>query len=87
METLLSIFAEIDDPRDHTAQYTLSAMLFIALAATLCGATAWTEVADYAEANLTALSEIVVGTLAQLMRGQHGLVVLLLVLHDYSKRK
>jgi hypothetical protein len=31
METLLSIFAEIDDPRDHTAQYLLSSMLFIAL--------------------------------------------------------
>jgi predicted transposase YbfD/YdcC len=59
METLLSIFAEIDDPRDHTAQYTLSAMLFIALAATLCGATACTEIADYAAANLAELSEIV----------------------------
>ena len=59
METLLLIFAEIDDPRDHTAQYTLSAMLFIALAATLCGATACTEIADYAAANLTELSEIV----------------------------
>lgn len=59
METLLSIFAEIDDPRDHTVQYPLSAMLFIALAATLCGATACTEIADYAEANLTELSEIV----------------------------
>ena len=30
METLLSIFAEIDDPRDHTAQYLLSSMLFVA---------------------------------------------------------
>ena len=59
METLLSIFAEIDDPRDHTVQYTLSAMLFIALAATLCGATACTEIADYTAANLTELSEIV----------------------------
>jgi hypothetical protein len=59
METLLSIFAEIDDPRDHTAQYPLSAMLFIALAATLCGAQACTEMADYAEANLADLSEIV----------------------------
>jgi predicted transposase YbfD/YdcC len=59
METLLSIFAEIDDPRDHTAQYLLSSMLFIALAATLCGATACTEIADYAEANLAELSEIV----------------------------
>jgi predicted transposase YbfD/YdcC len=59
METLLSIFTEIDDPRDHTAQYLLSSMLFVALAATLCGATACTEIADYAEANLSELSEIV----------------------------
>ena len=59
MGTLLSIFAEIDDPRDHTAQYLLSSMLFIALAATLCGATACTEIADDAEANLAELSEIV----------------------------
>jgi predicted transposase YbfD/YdcC len=59
METLLSIFAEIDDPRDHTAQYLLSSMLFIALAATLCGAKACTEIADYAEANLAELSEII----------------------------
>ena len=59
METLLSIFAEIDDPRDHTAQYLLSSMLFIALAATLCGATACTVIADYPEANLAELSEIV----------------------------
>src|SRR6185295_13931134 len=59
METLLSIFAEIDDPRDHTAQYLLSSMLFIALAATLCGAKACTEIADYAETNLAELSEIV----------------------------
>jgi len=34
-------------------------MLFIALAATLCGAQACTEIADYAEANLAELSEIV----------------------------
>ena len=59
METLLSIFAEVDDPRDHTSQYPLASMLFIALAATLCGAKACTEIADYGEANLAELSEIV----------------------------
>jgi len=36
MEAVLAIFADIDDPRDHTAQYELPALLFMALAATLC---------------------------------------------------
>jgi hypothetical protein len=38
MESVLAIFAASDDPRDHTAQYELPALRFIALAATLCGA-------------------------------------------------
>ena len=33
-ETILSILAEIDSPRDHTSQSPLASMLFIALAAT-----------------------------------------------------
>jgi hypothetical protein len=37
VDAILDIFASIDDPRDRTAQYDLSAMLFIALAAKLCG--------------------------------------------------
>jgi len=59
METILSIFAEIDDLRDHTVQYPLASMLFIALAATLCGAKACTEIANYAAANLDELSEVI----------------------------
>ena len=40
MEAVLAIFADIDDPRDHRTQYELPALLFMALAATLCGAPA-----------------------------------------------
>ncbi len=59
MEAVLAIFAEVDDPRDHTAQYELSALLFIALAATLCGARSCVDMADFAAANRTELAEIV----------------------------
>lgn len=59
MESVLGIFASIDDPRDHTAQYELPALLFIALAATLCGAKSCVEIADFAEANRAELAGIV----------------------------
>ena len=38
MESLITIFREVRDPRDFNARHDLAAMLFIALAATLCGA-------------------------------------------------
>jgi hypothetical protein len=38
METLVSIFREVRDPRDFNAQHDLAAMLFISLAPTPCGA-------------------------------------------------
>ena len=47
MEAVLAIFAAIDDPRDHTAQYELPALLFMALAATLCGAWSCVDIADF----------------------------------------
>jgi predicted transposase YbfD/YdcC len=59
MESVLRIFASIDDPRDHTVQYELPALLFIALAATLCGAKSCVDIADFAEANRAELVEIV----------------------------
>jgi predicted transposase YbfD/YdcC len=59
MESVLRIFASIDDPRDHTAQYQLAALLFIALAATLCGAKSCVDIADFAEASRAELVEIV----------------------------
>ena len=59
MESVLEIFASIDDPRDHTAQYELAALLFIALAASLCGAKSCVDIADFAAANRVELAEIV----------------------------
>jgi len=59
MESVLAIFAAIDDRRDHTAQYELPALLFIALAATLCGARRCVDIADFAAANRADLAEIV----------------------------
>jgi hypothetical protein len=59
MESVLAIFAAIDDPRDHTAQYELPALLFIALAATLCGARSCVDIADFAAANRADLADIV----------------------------
>jgi hypothetical protein len=59
METLISIFREIRDPRDFTAQHDLAAMLFIALAATLCGAKSCVDYADFAAAHEDELAEFV----------------------------
>ena len=59
MEAVLAIFAAIDDPRDHTAQYELPALLFLALAATLCGARSCVDIADFAAMNRADLAEVV----------------------------
>jgi len=59
METLISIFREVRDPRDFNARHDLAEMLFIALAATLCGAKTCVDIADFAAANASELSEIV----------------------------
>ena len=49
MQTIISIFREVRDPRDINARHDLAAMLFIALAATLCGAKSCVDIADFAE--------------------------------------
>jgi predicted transposase YbfD/YdcC len=59
MQSLITIFREVRDPRDFNARHDLSAMLFIALAATLCGAKSCVEIADFASANEDELSKIV----------------------------
>lgn len=59
MESLITIFREVRDPRDFNARHDLSAMLFIALAATLCDANSCVDIADFAEANAEFLGEIV----------------------------
>ena len=59
METLLTIFRDVDDPRDMNARHDLSSILFIALAASLCGAKSCVDYADFGAANEEELSEIV----------------------------
>ena len=59
MQSLITIFREVRDPRDFNARHDLAAMLFIALAATLCGAKTCVDIADFAAANEAELSQIV----------------------------
>jgi predicted transposase YbfD/YdcC len=59
MQTILSILREVRDPRDFNARHELSAMLFVALAASLCGAKTCVDYADFAAANEADLAEIV----------------------------
>jgi len=59
MLSIISIFREIRDPRDFNARHDVAAMLFIALAATLCGAKSSVEIADFAAANEEELATIV----------------------------
>lgn len=59
METLLTILREVRDPRDVNARHELSSILFIALAASLCGAKTCVDYADFGSAHEKELSEIV----------------------------
>ena len=59
MRTLITVFREVRDPRDFNARHDLAAMLFIALAATLCGAKTCVDIADFAAANEAELAQIV----------------------------
>jgi|SRR5882724_3034511 len=59
METLITIFREVRDPRDVNSRHLVGSMLFISLAATLCGAKSAVDIADFGEANATMLGEIV----------------------------
>jgi len=59
MQSLIEIFREVRDPRDPNAQHDLGAILFLALAATLCGAKSCVQIAEFAEAREDALREIV----------------------------
>ncbi len=59
MDSLITIFREVRDPRDFNARHDCAAMLFIALIATLCGATSCVGYADFAATNLEYLAEFV----------------------------
>lgn len=49
MSDMISIFREVRDPRDVNARHCLAELLFVTLAATLCGAKSCVEVAEFAE--------------------------------------
>ena len=51
MNAVLAILREVRDPRDETAWHDLAEMLFLALAATLCGAKSCVDMADFAAAH------------------------------------
>src|SRR5579863_2107674 len=59
METLISIFREVRDPRDVNARHLVPSMLFISVAATLCGAKSAVDIADFGAAHEDMLGEIV----------------------------
>lgn len=59
MEGLLVIFEEVRDPRKENARHDLAAILFIALAATLCGEKTCVDFADFADAHFEVLRDIV----------------------------
>lgn len=55
----LEVFGEVPDPRDFTAQHPLVEILFIALAAVLCGADNCTEMVLFAEARVELLRQFI----------------------------
>lgn len=59
MMVFLEVFGEVPDPRDFTAQHALPEILFVALAAVLCGAANCTEMALFAEARLDLLRQFI----------------------------
>jgi predicted transposase YbfD/YdcC len=59
MSSMIAILREVRDPRDINARHVLADVLFVALAATLCGAKSCIEIAEFAEARLAELREIV----------------------------
>lgn len=59
MSSLISILREVRDPRDMNARHVLAEVLFLALAATLCGAKSCVEIAEFADGREEELKEIV----------------------------
>jgi predicted transposase YbfD/YdcC len=59
MSGLITILREVRDPREMNARHDLAAILFVALAATLCGAKTCVEIAEFAEANVEELTAMV----------------------------
>jgi predicted transposase YbfD/YdcC len=64
MEGFISVFFDVEDPRADNARHNLLEVLFIALAAVLCGAESCSDMADFGEAKE--------GLLRQVLRLEHG---------------
>jgi predicted transposase YbfD/YdcC len=59
MQSLISILREVRDPRDFNSRHEVGTILFLALAATLCGAKTCVEMAEFVEGREEELSAIV----------------------------
>jgi predicted transposase YbfD/YdcC len=59
MSSLITILREVRDPRDMNARHVLAELLFLALAATLCGAKSCVAIAEFADGREEELKEIV----------------------------
>lgn len=59
MQSIISIFRDVRDPRDFNARHPVGTILFLTLAATLCGAKSCVEVAEFVEGREDELSKIV----------------------------
>jgi predicted transposase YbfD/YdcC len=59
MQCFISILREVRDPRDANARHPAETILFLALAATLCGAKSCVEIADFVAGREEELSVIV----------------------------
>ena len=58
MRGFITIFEEVEDPRAGNARHDLLELLFIALAAVLCGAESCSDMADFGEAKEDLLREV-----------------------------
>jgi predicted transposase YbfD/YdcC len=59
METFVDHFSGIPDPRAGNARHDLLELMFVALAAVLCGAEDCTDMAEFADAKLALLRQVV----------------------------
>jgi len=59
MQSLIAILREVRDPRDLNARHPVGTILFLTLAATLCGAKSCVEVAEFTEGREEELSAII----------------------------
>jgi predicted transposase YbfD/YdcC len=59
MSDIITIFREVRDPREPNARHDLADILFVALAAVLCGAKSCVDMAEFVEDRLDELREVV----------------------------